>query len=56
MWLAIVAIVALAGGIYVGLGAPGFPGRQDRFVASGRAQRLRHRHIHWIRQDRSQRR
>jgi hypothetical protein len=46
IWLAGVAALAL--GIYVGLGAPGMPGRQDRIVSPGKAQRLPKRHIHWF--------
>lgn len=42
------AVLALAGGIYVGLGAPGMPGRKDRIVTPGRARRLKTRHIHWL--------
>ena len=55
MWLIITATVALAVGIYVGLGAPGFRGRENRIVAPGRARRLEHRYVHWIRQQRSRR-
>jgi hypothetical protein len=42
------AILAVAGGLYVGLGAPGMPGREDRVVTPGRARRLKTRHIHWL--------
>jgi hypothetical protein len=55
-WLILLMILALAGGIYVGLGAPGLRGREDRVVTSGRARRLPHRHVHWHRPDRSRRR
>jgi hypothetical protein len=55
MWLIIIAVLSLAGGIYVGLGTPGLHGRQDRVVTPGRAQRLEHRYVHWIRQQRSRR-
>ena len=56
MWILIgLAVGALALGMYVGLGAPGVSGRGDRWVDNGRAQRLKHRHIHWIRPDRSRR-
>jgi hypothetical protein len=55
-WLILLMILALAGGIYVGLGAPGLRGREDRVVTSGRARRLPHRHVHWLRPDRSRRR
>lgn len=56
LWLLIIfAVLALALGVYVGLGAPGWPGREDRVVHAGRARRLQHRHVHWIRQDRSRR-
>jgi hypothetical protein len=44
----IIAALALLGGIYVGLGAPGMPGREDRVVTPGRARRLKARHIHWL--------
>jgi hypothetical protein len=33
----------------VGLGAPGTKGREDRVVKSGRARRLDHNFIHWLR-------
>jgi hypothetical protein len=46
LWI-IIAVLALAIGIYVGLGLPGIPGREDRVVAPGRARRLRHNYIHW---------
>jgi hypothetical protein len=49
MWILIGMVLALIIGIYVGIGAPGFPGRQDRVVTSGRARRLHKKHIHWIR-------
>jgi hypothetical protein len=52
MWIIIAMVVALALGIYVGLGAPGMPGREDRIVQSGRARRLPKRHLHWIRPER----
>ena len=48
MWV-LLAIIALALGIYVGLGLPGMPGRVDRVVSPGRARRLRPNHIHWFR-------
>lgn len=48
MWLVILAVAALAAGIYVGLGAPGMPGRQDRVVTPGRARRLKPNYIHWL--------
>lgn len=54
LWL-IIAVLVLALGVYVGLGMPGVPGREDRIVPTGRAQRLPYRHVHWIRQDRSRR-
>jgi hypothetical protein len=48
MTLLILGIAALLAGIYVGLGAPGLPGRNDRVVTSGRARRLKPRHVHWF--------
>jgi hypothetical protein len=42
-------LAALVLGIYVGLGAPGFPGREDRVVTRGRARRLPTRHLDWLR-------
>jgi hypothetical protein len=41
--------LALALGIYVGLGAPGMPGRENRIVGQGRARRLPNRHLDWLR-------
>jgi hypothetical protein len=52
MWIIITMVAALALGVYVGLGAPGFPGREDRVVEQGRARRLTKKHIHWIRPER----
>jgi Uri superfamily endonuclease len=43
---------ALGAGVYVGLGAPGTRGRQDRVVMHGRPKRLRRRHIDWLRPQR----
>ncbi len=49
MFWIIGGIIALGVGIFVGLGAPGMPGREDRIVTPGRARRLKTRHIHWLR-------
>lgn len=50
MWILILTFVlALAVGIWVGLGMPGMSGREDRVVKHGRARRLEHRHVHWLR-------
>lgn len=46
--LVILSVVALGAGIYVGLGAPGMPGRKDRVVSPGRARRLKYNYIHWL--------
>lgn len=46
LWI-IIAVVALIIGVYVGLGLPGLPGREDRVVPQGRARRLSHNYIHW---------
>jgi hypothetical protein len=51
LWF-IFAVLALAIGIYVGLGLPGLPGREDRVVSPGRARRLKHNYIHWYRTNR----
>jgi len=41
--------VALGAGIYVGLGMPGMPGREDRVVSPGKARReAQHRNIDWL--------
>jgi len=46
-WLGI--LLALGGGIYVGLGMPGMPGRVDRMVTPGKARReARHRTLDWL--------
>lgn len=43
-------IIALAAGIYVGLGMPGLPGRENRVNSSGRSRRLtEHRFLDWLR-------
>jgi hypothetical protein len=43
-------IIALGAGVYVGIGAPGWKGlRQDRVVDSGRAKRMKKRHIDLLR-------
>jgi hypothetical protein len=52
MWIVIGMVLALALGVYVGIGAPGFPGRQDRVVSPGRARRLQRKHIHWFKPQR----
>jgi len=49
IWLVLSMALALAFGLWIGLGAPGTKGRTDRVVHPGRARRLEHRHIHWIR-------
>jgi hypothetical protein len=50
IWLILFGMVAALGaGIYVGLGAPGTKGRQDRVVPAGKARRLKKRHIDWHR-------
>jgi hypothetical protein len=52
MWTLIIGITfvgALAFGIWVGLGMPGRHGREDRVVQHGRARRLEHRRIDWLR-------
>jgi Uri superfamily endonuclease len=41
--------VALGAGIYVGLGAPGTRGRENRVVYHRPARRLEKRHIDWLR-------
>lgn len=43
------AIAALGIGVYVGLGLPGMPGREDRIVSPGRARRLERKRIDWLR-------
>jgi hypothetical protein len=49
-WAVIGIVAALAGGIYVGLGAPGMPGREDRVLPPGmKRQGLQKRHIDWLR-------
>ncbi|HSJ15091.1 MAG TPA: hypothetical protein VK939_11790 [Longimicrobiales bacterium] len=50
LWIILGAAVALGGGIYVGLGAPGMPGREDRVLPPGsRPRRLERRRIDWLR-------
>jgi Uri superfamily endonuclease len=50
MWFLVAGmLVALGAGVYVGLGAPGTRGRQDRVVMHGRPKRLQRRHIDWLR-------
>lgn len=56
MWWLVFMIVALGVGIYVGLGAPGFRGGEDRVITHGRARRLPHRYIAWLRRDHPRRR
>jgi hypothetical protein len=36
------AVLALAVGIYIGLGMPGLPGREDRVLPSGMRRRRKH--------------
>lgn len=52
IWLILTMAGALIFGIWVGLGAPGTRGRENRLVKSGRARRLDHSYIHWLRQKR----
>ncbi|CAN5893138.1 hypothetical protein BH23GEM9_BH23GEM9_02430 [soil metagenome] len=52
MFIILGMMVALGIGIYVGLGAPGMKGREDRIVTQGRPKRLQKRHIDWLRTDR----
>lgn len=50
MWWILGMILALAGGIYVGLGMPGLPGRKDRVVKPGQRRQLhQHRFLDWLR-------
>lgn len=42
MWYWIGGILALLLGIYIGLGFPGLPGREDRVLPGGRKRRKRH--------------
>lgn len=49
MWILLGMALALGVGVYVGLGAPGLRGRQDRVVTMGRPRRLQKRHIDWLR-------
>lgn len=39
MWYVIGGVLALALGIYIGLGLPGMPGREDRVLPGGRRRR-----------------
>lgn len=45
-------VVALGVGIYVGLGMPGIPGREDRVVPPGRARRLKQNQIDLLKRKR----
>ena len=47
LWIAGM-VVALGVGVYVGLGAPGMPGREDRVVTHGKPRRLPKNYIHWL--------
>ncbi|MCI0434964.1 MAG: hypothetical protein L0271_15185 [Gemmatimonadetes bacterium] len=50
MFILILTIVLSLGvGIWVGLGHPGWSGRVDRVVPPGRARRLPHNYVHWLR-------
>jgi hypothetical protein len=50
MYLIVACVLALGIGVYVGLGMPGMPGREDRVVESGRARRgLQPNHIDYFR-------
>lgn len=52
IWIIGGMVAALGVGIWVGIGAPGLPGREDRVVSPGRAQRLKKRHIDLLKRDR----
>ena len=43
MWYLIGGIVALALGIYIGLGFPGLPGREDRVLPRGKRRQKKER-------------
>jgi hypothetical protein len=49
MTFIVLSVAALAAGIWVGLGHPGLPGREDRFVESGARRRLERRRLDWLR-------
>jgi hypothetical protein len=43
-------VVALAVGVYVGLGLPGMPGREDRVVGHARRRlKVQHSPLDWLR-------
>jgi Uri superfamily endonuclease len=48
MFIVLGMVAALGIGLYVGLGAPGMRGREDRVVHHGRARRLPKKHIDWL--------
>jgi hypothetical protein len=47
-FILLTCVMALGLGIWVGLGAPGIKGREDRVVAPGRARRLKPKHLDWL--------
>lgn len=55
----VLSVIALAAGIWVGMGHPGLPGREDRYVATGARRSIERRRIDWLRppqRDRERRR
>jgi hypothetical protein len=48
IWIVIMA-GALVLGVYVGLGRPGLPGREDRIVRYGARRLRRHTVLDWLR-------
>jgi hypothetical protein len=53
--LVVIMGAALAVGIYVGLGAPGFPGREDRVVSRARRLKQQHTPLDWLRPPKARR-
>jgi len=49
------SVIALAAGVWVGLGHPGFKGRDDRIVEPGRAHRLERKPLNWTRPEKRER-
>lgn len=50
MWAIIGGVIAVAAGVYVGLGMPGLPGRDNRVVKPGRRRKIaKHRFLDWLR-------
>jgi hypothetical protein len=50
-WLIVASVAAFGLGVYIGLGHPGIPGKEDRVLPPGMTRRPRHKiqMLDWLR-------